>query len=80
MGYEEFSAHGFRSTASTLLNEMGYRPDVIERQLSHVDQNAVRASYNRAEYLPERREMMQQWADYLESLNDGNVVPIHQHS
>ncbi len=50
------------------------------RQLSHVDQNAVRASYNRAEYLPERKEMMQQWADYLESLNDGNVVPIHQHS
>jgi len=80
MGYEDFSAHGFRSTASTLLNEMGYRPDVIERQLSHVDQNAVRASYNRAEYLPERKEMMQQWADYLDSLHDGNVVPIHQQS
>lgn len=64
-----FSAHGFRATASTILNEMGYRPDVIERQLAHSDRNKVRASYNRAEYLEERRAMMQEWADIVESLN-----------
>ena len=58
-----FSAHGFRSTASTILNELGYRPDVIERQLAHSERNKVRASYNQAEYLAERRAMMQEWAD-----------------
>ncbi|GKW35327.1 integrase [Pectobacterium carotovorum subsp. carotovorum] len=60
-----FSAHGFRATASTILNEMGYRPDVIERQLAHTERNKVRASYNRAEYLDERRKMMQVWADFV---------------
>ena len=54
--------------ASTLLNEMGFRSDVIERQLAHVEGNTVRAAYNRAEYLNERREMMQKWADFLDSL------------
>lgn len=54
--------------ASTLLNEMGFRSDVIERQLAHVEGNTVRAAYNRAEYLTERREMMQKWADFLDSL------------
>ena len=79
MGYKGgFSAHGFRSTASTIMNEMGYRPDVIERQLAHIDRNSVRASYNRAEYLPERIEMMQQWADYLDSLESGIVVPLNR--
>src|SRR5207253_2858155 len=63
-----FSAHGFRATASTILNEMGYRSDVIERQLAHVERNKVRASYNRAEYLEERRNMMQQWADLTEAM------------
>jgi integrase len=58
-----FSAHGFRATASTILNELGYRSDVIERQLAHAERNKVRASYNRAEYLEERRTMMQQWSD-----------------
>lgn len=62
------TAHGFRSMASTLLNEMGFRSDVIERQLAHVEGNTVRAAYNRAEYLTERREMMQKWADFLDSL------------
>lgn len=61
-----FSAHGFRATASTLLNEMGYRSDVIERQLAHSERNKVRASYNHAEYMEERRSMMQDWADFLE--------------
>ena len=61
-----FSAHGFRATASTLLNEHGYRPDVIERQLAHQERNGVRASYNHATYLNERRQMMQEWADMLD--------------
>lgn len=60
-----FSAHGFRATASTLLNEMGYRPDVIERQLAHAERDKVRASYNHAEYMEERTAMMQEWADFL---------------
>ena len=62
-----FSAHGFRATASTMLNEMGYRADVIERQLAHAERNKVRASYNQAEYLEERRQMMQAWADNVDS-------------
>ena len=70
MGYsnDQMTAHGFRSMASTLLNEAGWRPDVIERQLAHVPGNSVRAAYNRAEYLNERKEMMQSWADFLFSL------------
>ena len=70
MGYEkdEMSGHGFRSMASTLLNEQGWNRDAIERQLAHTEKNSVRASYNFAEYLPERRKMMQSWADYLDSL------------
>ena len=63
-----FSAHGFRATASTILNEAGYRADVIERQLAHKERNTVRASYNQAEYLAERRAMMQQWADLVDGL------------
>ncbi|MBR1602185.1 MAG: tyrosine-type recombinase/integrase [Synergistaceae bacterium] len=70
IGYtkEEMTAHGFRGMASTRLNEMGWPPDVIERQLAHVEQNSVRAAYNHAEYLQERRKMMQAWADYLDGL------------
>jgi integrase len=70
MGFDrnETTAHGFRAMASTLLNEQGYPPDVIERQLAHVPSNQVRAAYNRAEYLPERRKMMDEWAVYLDSL------------
>ena len=69
MGFAgEMTAHGFRSMASTLLNEMGWRSDVIERQLAHVDKNKVRSAYNRAEYITERRQMMQAWADFLDSL------------
>lgn len=63
-----FSAHGFRATASTILNEKGYRPDVIERQLAHSERDKVRASYNQAEYLDERRAMMQDWADFVDDL------------
>jgi integrase len=64
-----FSGHGFRSTASTMLNEAGVRPDVIERQLAHQERNQVRASYNRAMYLPERRQMMQTWADMMDAVS-----------
>lgn len=64
-----FSAHGFRATASTMLNEMGFRPDVIERQLAHAERNKVRASYNHAEYLEERRAMMQRWADGIDEIS-----------
>lgn len=69
MGYRsKATGHGFRSTASTILNENGFRSDVIERQLAHSERNAVRAAYNHAQYLPERRELMQWWADYLNEL------------
>lgn len=57
--------HGFRAMASTILNESGYSPDVIERQLAHMPRNRVRAAYNRAQYLDERRKLMQSWSDYL---------------
>ena len=63
--------------ASAALNEMGFRPDVIERQLAHQERNAVRASYNRAEYLAERRTMMKHWADHLRAITEGNVVRFH---
>jgi integrase len=67
MGYHSrATGHGFRSTASTILNENGFIPDVIERQLAHCERNQVRAAYNHAQYLPHRREMMQWWADYLD--------------
>ncbi len=67
MGYHSrMTGHGFRSTASTVLNEHGFCADVIERQLAHNERNAVRAAYNHAQYLPERRQMMQWWADYVD--------------
>ena len=67
---EEMCTHGFRAMASTLLNEQGYHADVIERQLAHVPYGRVRGIYNRAEYLPERRAMMQEYANYLDSLRE----------
>ncbi|HWY88720.1 MAG TPA: integrase arm-type DNA-binding domain-containing protein [Gemmataceae bacterium] len=69
MGYHSrATGHGFRSTASTILNEHGFHADVIERQLAHGERNKVRAAYNHAQYLPERREMMQWWANQLDAL------------
>jgi integrase len=64
----EMTGHGFRSMASTLLNERGYKSDAIERQLAHGERDKVRGAYNFAEFLPERRTMMQEWADYLDEL------------
>lgn len=67
MGYHSrATGHGFRATASTILNEHGWRADAIERQLAHAEKNKVRAAYHRSEYLAERRKMMQAWADYLD--------------
>ena len=70
MGYDRstLTAHGFRGMASTMLHEFGWPSDVIERQLSHAERNSVKAAYNHAEHLPERRKMMAAWADYLDRL------------
>ena len=75
MGYAKgvMTIHGFRSMASTLLNEQGYRADVIEAQLAHGEKNAIRAAYNHAEYLHDRRKMMQAWGDYLDELRAKSV-------
>jgi integrase len=79
LGYDKdtMTGHGFRHMASTLLNEMGYHRDAIERQLAHKEPG-VRGVYNKAEHMPERRRMMQAWANYLDSLRKGDkkVVPI----
>ncbi|MBI5862777.1 MAG: tyrosine-type recombinase/integrase [Rhodocyclales bacterium] len=82
LGYKgKMTGHGFRAVASTMLNEQGYRPDVIERQLAHCERDEVRGAYNRAEYLAERVKMMQQWADYLDKIKAGaQVIPLHGHA
>jgi integrase len=80
LGYakDEMTGHGFRSIASTLLNEQGWHRDAIERQLAHAERNNIRAAYNFAEHLPERRKMMQAWSDYLDGLKAGaDVIPLH---
>ena len=76
MGFskDEMTAHGFRSTASTLLNECGlWHPDAIERALAHGDSNAIRGTYNRGNYWDERVRMAQWWSDYLDELRGGVV-------
>ena len=71
LGYHgRATVHGFRAVASTLLNEMGFHHDWIERQLAHDERNKVRAAYNHAQYLAERRRMMQHWADYLDAITE----------
>ena len=77
MGFtqEEMSAHGFRSSASTILNENGFNPDVIEAALGHQAENAVRRAYNRAIYWPERIALMQKWADMLNEFRAMSVAP-----
>jgi len=79
LGYasNEQTGHGFRSMASTLLNEQGFAPDVIELQLAHSERNKVRAAYNKAQRLPERRILIQAWADYLDDLRErARVAPV----
>lgn len=76
LGYarDEMTGHGFRSMASTILNEQGWNRDAIERQLAHGERDPVRAAYNYAEHLSERRKMMQAWSDYLDGLTNGVKV------
>ncbi len=76
MGYpkDEMSGHGFRAMASTVLHEQGWQSDLIERQLAHAERNSVKAAYNYAEFLPERKRMMQAWADYLDGLKAGQKL------
>jgi len=76
LGYAktEMTAHGFRTTASTQLHELGFDTGDIELQLAHIDRNQIRATYNRAQRITERRKMMQQWADYLDKLRDGQTA------
>lgn len=82
MGYRSrTTGHGFRATASTVLNENGFPPDHIERQLAHIERNKVRAAYNHAQYLPERRKMMQWWGDYIDNVLSGsgsNIIQLKQ--
>lgn len=79
---EEMTPHGFRAMASTILDNMGFRQEWLERQLAHEEQNRVKAAYKRdlhLMYLTERRRMMQEWSDYLDSLRDGaKIVPFKQ--
>ena len=77
MGYKgKATGHGFRATASTTLNEMGYNPDAIERQLAHAETNKIRAAYNRSEYMAERVVLMRDWSNYLDSVSI-KVVSLH---
>ncbi|OGB27105.1 MAG: integrase [Burkholderiales bacterium RIFCSPLOWO2_02_FULL_57_36] len=77
MGYKATAtAHGFRALFSTVANECGWNPDVIERQLAHVEGNQVRAAYHRSTYLADRERLMQWWADYLDGRKAGNVVKM----
>jgi integrase len=79
LGFARFSPHGFRRTASTTLNELGWRPDVIERQLAHQERNKSRAAYNKATYLEDRTKMMQAWADHVDAVIAGaKVIPINK--
>ena len=77
MGYKNTAtAHGFRALFSTVANECGWNPDVIERQLAHAERNEVRAAYHRSTYLADRTKLMQWWADYLDGRKAGNVVKM----
>jgi integrase len=78
MGYRgRMTGHGWRGVASTWANEAGFRWDVIEAQLSHVQGDRTRAAYNHAAYLDERRELMQAWSNYLDAVRQsGKVIPF----
>ncbi len=81
IGYRgRMTGHGFRTLASTILNEKGYSSDWIERQLAHEDDDKIRSAYNRAEYTPERKKMMQDYADILDGmrLKKPNVSKINR--
>ena len=82
LGYKgKMTGHGFRAVASTILNESGFNPDAIERQLAHCERNEIRGAYNRAQYMPERIKMLQWWNDYIQGLENGaSVVPLFKKS
>ena len=74
MGFKDILvAHGMRSIASTVLNEKGFQPDVIEAALAHIDTNEVRRAYNRSQYLEQRRDMMAWWGSHVELSGNGNI-------
>ncbi len=78
IGYHgKVTGHGFRHTMSTILHEQGYNSAWIEIQLAHVDKNSIRGTYNHAQYLDRRRVMLQWYADYMESLENGDNVVVH---
>jgi integrase len=79
LGFKDFTAHGICATGSTMLHDMGFRPEIIERQLAHQERSKTKRSYNRALYLEERRDMVQRWADYLDAVAAGaKVTPIRR--
>ncbi len=80
IGKEEMSGHGFRAMARTILDEvLGVRPDFIEHQRAHAVRDPNGRAYNRTAHLPERKKMMQQWADYLDKLKAGvDVIPLRR--
>lgn len=74
MGFKDLLvAHGMRSIASTVLNEKGFLPDVIEAALAHIDTNEVRRAYNRPQYLEQRRDMMSWWGEHVEAASFGRT-------
>jgi integrase len=79
LGYKgKMTGHGFRAVASTILNEVGFKGDHVECQLAHLEPNETRGAYNRALYLIHRKDMMQQWSDYLDAVEAGaKVLPLH---
>jgi integrase len=79
LGFKDFTAHGIRATGSTVLHNMKFRPEIIERQLAHQERSKTKRSYNTADYLEERRDMMQRWADFLDAVAAGaKVMPIRK--
>jgi hypothetical protein len=80
IGKDEMTGHGFRAVARTILDEvLGFRPDIIEHQLTHSVKDPNGRAYNRTSFLPERRDMMQKWADYLDNLKQtAEVIEIRQ--
>ena len=77
MGYKgKMTGHGFRTLAASALEEIGYRREVIDRQLAHKERNKIQAAYFRAEFIKERKELLQAWADHIDSLRTGKVTPL----
>jgi hypothetical protein len=81
IGKDEVRGHGFQAVARTIRDEVrGFRPDLIEHQLAHAVRDPNGRAYSRTAHLPERRKMMQLWADYLDKLKAGaGVIPLHGH-